>query len=71
MLDHLVNPDNLPFSVALGVMLLLSLLQLAGLGDILGSDADADIDMDADAGGDMAMDAGLLALFGIGRIPLC
>jgi hypothetical protein len=71
MLGQLTDPNNLPFSVALAVMLLLALVQIAGLGDMLGgdADADADIDIDADASGHMAIDAGLLSLIGIGRVP--
>lgn len=41
----LLEPYNLPFAAALFFMLLLAILQGAGLGDMLG-DADADVDTD-------------------------
>lgn len=65
-------PENWPFAVALAVMLLLAIVQFIGLGDMLGGDGDADLDadLDADAGGEAGLDGGLLALLGIGRMPL-
>lgn len=65
MIELLSEPSNLPFSVALAVMLALAAFQIVGLGDLLGTDGDADADLDADA----ALDAGLLSLLGIGRLP--
>lgn len=43
----LLEPYNLPFAAAQFFMLLLAILQGAGLGDMLG-DADADVDTDFD-----------------------
>lgn len=55
---------NLPFAVALALMVLLAILQAVGLGDVLG---DHDVDADAEGGGPAD---GLLLLLGIGRVPL-
>jgi membrane protein implicated in regulation of membrane protease activity len=69
---------NLPFSLLLMVSVLLSVLQLIGLGG--DQDADADTDLDADADADMDADAGMdatpdgflaaLAFLGVGKAPL-
>lgn len=60
----LLADHNLPFAVALAVMVLLALLQAFGLGHIFG---DHDLDTDADADGGLA--DGLLLFLGIGRVP--
>lgn len=57
----LFEPHNLPFAVALGIMLVLALLQMIGIGDF----GDADAEPGAEAG---ALD-GLTTLLGIGRVP--
>jgi len=62
MLEILTAPANLPFSVALAVMMLIGLVEAVGLG---ASAVHLDIDADVDAGG-----ADLLAWLGVGRIPL-
>lgn len=67
MIELLTEPTSLPFSVALGVVLLLAVIQLVGLGDLLGHDLDADVHVDLDH--DLAVDAGLLSLIGVGRVP--
>lgn len=67
MLELVTAAENLPFSVALGVVGVLALLQVIGLGDMLGGDGDVDLDLDAD--GEMALDSGLLSLIGLGRVP--
>ena len=64
MLDQLIDPHNLPFAVSLALMLLLALVQIAGVAHLLGDHGDADVD-----GGDLDVDAGLLSLMGIGRLP--
>jgi hypothetical protein len=69
MIELLTEPGSLPFSVALGVVALLAVMQFAGLGDLLGGDLDADVDVDAGADHDLAVDAGLLSLIGFGRVP--
>jgi hypothetical protein len=56
---------NMPFAVALVVMVLLGLVQAIGLGGMFG---DADVDVDAD--GDVGFADGLLSFLGIGRVPL-
>lgn len=59
----LLADHNLPFAVALVLMVLLAVLQALGLGDVFG-----DHDVEADAGGGIA--DGLLLFLGIGRVPL-
>lgn len=63
---------NLPFTVALGLMLLMALLQILGLGDVLGGDADlaADPGMDADPSAAAGLGGALATLLGLGRVPL-
>ena len=58
----LLADHNLPFAVALALMVLLALLQALGLGHIFG-----DHDLDADSDGGLA--DGLLVILGIGRVP--
>ncbi|WP_260924429.1 YqiJ family protein [Novosphingobium sp. 9] len=73
MLELLGLAQSLPFTAAIGLMLMLALLQVAGAADLLGSHIDAHIDshLDAHAGSDhgMPVDAGLLSLIGLGRVP--
>ena len=67
----LLEPHNLPFAIAMGLMVLLALVQVLGLGD-WGVDADLDpeIGADADASLQPGMVEGLLTLLGVGRVPL-
>lgn len=65
MIEQLTDPHNLPFSVSLALMLLLAVVQIVGLGDMIGGDHDVDMDMDSH----MAMDAGLMSIIGVGRLP--
>ena len=66
---------NLPFAIALGVMLLLGLLQVIGLGDF-DFGADVELDVDVDAGADIAdptsvgFGGALATLLGLGKVPL-
>jgi membrane protein implicated in regulation of membrane protease activity len=61
MLEFIAAPENLPFSVALLVMLLIGLVEAVGLGaGAVHLDADADMD----GGGD------LLGWLGVGQVPL-
>ncbi len=60
----LLADHNLPFAVALALMVLLALLQAFGLGHLFG---DHDLDGNADADGGLA--DGLLLFLGIGRVP--
>ena len=67
MFEFWLADENVIFSAALALMLLIGLLQAIGVGDFadgIGVDADIDGDM-ADASG-----GGLLAVFGLGRLPL-
>ncbi len=66
-MTDLLAPDNLPFAVALGLLVLLALAQVVGLGDLFG-DADADIDLDADR--DVGLGDSLAGALGLGRLPL-
>lgn len=59
--DALLRPGNLPFSIALGVVLALLLVELALL--LLGG-AFPDVDLDPDT------DLDLLAFFHLGKLPL-
>jgi hypothetical protein len=61
MLEFIVAPENLPFSVALLVMLLIGLVEAVGLGASAGH---VDIGADGGLGGD------LLGWLGVGRVPL-
>ena len=62
---------NLPFAIAMGLMLLLVLLQVIGLGDF---DAAPDLDLDADGDIGDPTSAGLggaiTTLLGLGKVPL-
>ena len=62
MFDFIIAPENLPFSVALLVMLLIGAVEAFGLG-ASAAHLDADADLHAD-GGD------LLGWLGVGRVPL-
>ena len=69
MLDQLTDPASLPFSVALALMLLLALIQVLGIGDLLGGDADFDAGIEVDVDADLDLDSGLMSLFGLGQLP--
>lgn len=64
---------NFPFAVALAIMGIVLILQIIGVGDLLGSvDAEIDLDLDADLDGDLHADGaldGLLSVLGFGRVP--
>ncbi|MCB0346344.1 MAG: YqiJ family protein [Bdellovibrionales bacterium] len=78
MIEFLLAGQNLPFSVALGVMVAIGLLEgvaaMVGLGvsgvldsmlpDLDLPDADLDLDLDADADFDLHVDGGLTKLLG-------
>jgi membrane protein implicated in regulation of membrane protease activity len=61
MLEFIAAPENLPFSVALLVMLLIGLVEAVGLGA-----SAAHVDLGADGG----LGADLLGWLGVGRVPL-
>ncbi|NUJ80681.1 DUF1449 family protein [Methylocystis sp. FS] len=63
MVESFLLPENLPFSVAIALMVLLGLVQVLGLGDVI--DGDAEIDTP----GSLTIDAGLLSLMGLRRLP--
>ena len=58
---------NLPFAIALGVMLLLSLIQFIGVGDMFNADVEASVD--AEVSFDGSLMGGITTLLGIGRVP--
>ncbi|MEP0189520.1 MAG: OB-fold-containig protein [Erythrobacter sp.] len=67
---------NLPFAIALMVLLFISVLQIVGIGDFFdGGDADIDLDFDADglSADGLGTGGGLLegafSLLGLGRMP--
>ncbi|MCB2067094.1 MAG: YqiJ family protein [Erythrobacter sp.] len=64
---------NLPFAIAFGAMLLLSVMQIIGVGDLFDLDADLDLDADVDAspdvGGSASIMGGITTLLGLGRVP--
>ena len=68
MFDFLLQSENLVFTAALAFMLVIGLIQVAGLGDF-SLDFDMDVNMDADVDIDGAGD-GMLALLGLGRLPM-
>jgi membrane protein implicated in regulation of membrane protease activity len=61
MLEIIAAPANLPFSVALLLMLMIGAVEALGLG---ASAVQVDADIDLDGGGD------LLGWLGVGRVPL-
>jgi len=72
----ILEPHNLPFAVAIALLLFVAIAQIVGLGDMFGGDADVDLDLDLDAEVDGAdaisgggFLAGLLSLIGLGRVP--
>ncbi|TIX50364.1 YqiJ family protein [Alteraurantiacibacter aquimixticola] len=60
---------NLPFAIAFGAMILLSLLQIIGIGDLFDLDADMDVEVDADFDGSASLMGGITTLLGIGKVP--
>lgn len=73
----LLEPYNLPFLLALIALVLVSLAQIVGLGDVLDA-GDADLDAGAGAGADSGaasggsgggMLEGAFSLLGLGRVP--
>ena len=63
-MNALLAPDNLPFAVALALLVLIVAVQATGL--FPDADADADVPVDTPDGAG----ASLMALLGIGRVPL-
>lgn len=57
---------NLPFAIALGLMLLFAILQFVGIGDF---DGEVDLDLDIEADGASGLFGGLTTLLGIGKVP--
>lgn len=61
------DPVNLPFTLALGAMLVLAVLQIVGVGDLF--DADADFDTDVDPGAAAGVGGAVTTLLGLGKVP--
>lgn len=70
---EILEPYNLPFAVAIGVLLFLTVLQLVGVGDFFDLDTGIDMDVNVDTDFDMSTDTGavggMVSLLGIGRVP--
>ena len=68
---ELLADHNLPFTAALGVMLVLAVIQLVGLGDFdFDGGADLELEADVEAGASLGLADGLFSLIGFGRLPL-
>lgn len=67
MVVTVLAPENLPFTLALGAMLVLAVLQIVGVGDLF--DADADFDTDVDPGAAAGIGGAITTLLGLGKVP--
>ncbi|WP_265564017.1 OB-fold-containig protein [Sphingomicrobium arenosum] len=56
-----------PFAASFAALFLIALMQVVGIGELMG-DADAEVDVEAEASGGAI--AGLLAFLGLGKLPL-
>jgi len=66
----LLEPHNLPFLIALVALVLISIAQIVGLGDLFDSaDADIDLDVDPDAAISGGWIEGVFSLLGLGKVP--
>lgn len=63
----MLDPANLPFTLALGAMLVLAVLQIVGVGDLF--DADADFDTEVDPGAAAGVGGAVTTLLGLGKVP--
>ncbi|MEO0689746.1 MAG: OB-fold-containig protein [Pseudomonadota bacterium] len=60
---------NFPFLIALIALVLISVAQIVGLGDIFDADGDVDIDVDPDAAISSGRLEGVFSLLGLGKVP--
>lgn len=62
---------NLPFTIALGLMLVLAVLQILGVGDLFDADAapDAELTGNLDPASAVGIGGAITTLLGIGRVP--
>ncbi|MEM9084878.1 MAG: OB-fold-containig protein [Pseudomonadota bacterium] len=60
---------NLPFLIALIALVLISVAQIVGLGDIFDADGGVDIDVDPDAAISSGWLEGVFSLLGLGKVP--
>ncbi|MEM8726249.1 MAG: OB-fold-containig protein, partial [Pseudomonadota bacterium] len=77
----LLEAHNLPFAVAIGLLVFIAIMQVTGLGDLFdAADADIDLEVGADFDIDAELDPadavsasgfmdGLLSLIGLGKVP--
>lgn len=69
----LLEPHNLPFLLGFALLALLVVSQLVGLGDLVGGDAELDLEADLEGTDGLAasgMGEALATLLGLGRVPL-
>ncbi len=68
----LLETYNMPFAVAIGLLVFIAIMQIIGIGDVFES-ADADFDLDAADAIDGAASGGfmdgLLSVIGLGKVP--
>lgn len=60
---------NLPFLIALIALVLISVAQIVGFGDIFDADGDIEIDVDPDAAISSGWLEGVFSLLGLGKVP--
>jgi hypothetical protein len=69
----LLEPHNLPFAIAIMLLLFIAAAQAFGIGDVFeGADADVDFDLDVDAPDGLSAGGfldGVMGLLGLGRVP--
>lgn len=69
----LLEPHNLPFAIAIMLLLFIAAAQALGIGDVLeGAEADVDFDLDVDAPDGLSAGGfldGVMGLLGLGRVP--
>lgn len=69
----LLEPHNLPFLLGFALLALLIVSQLAGLGDLVGGDAELDLEADLEGTDGLAASGvgeAIATLLGLGRVPL-
>lgn len=69
----LLEPHNLPFAIAIMLLLFIAAAQALGIGDVFeGAEADIDLDFDANAADGLEAGGiveGVMSLLGLGKVP--